>query len=514
MLGAAAALTQAQTHPPTSAAPAEGIGYAVLQGYVHDSTGEPAANAVVVLKPVAGTDTATTLTLTTHTDLRGAYRFAALPAGAYAVRAETAHGAATVDPVNLQEEETKTLELALVPSKSATDGTAAAPEFYDEPQFTVAGVTSATNSGGHGSDTVLRTTEALARATVSLSKESAASSTMQPSGATEDSLRDALARDPQNLAASRQLGKWLVGNGKAAQALPYLEPALRAAPGDPELHHLLGDVQEKLGNPLEAVREYQRAAELEPSEPNLFDWGSELLAHRAPEPATEVFAKGNRLFPTSVRMLVALGVAWYARGSYDQASLYLVRASDLDPGNPTPYLFLGRMQTVEPTPSSGSVERLARFAQTRPNDALANYYYAVSLWKQSAQGQDQGQDHDRSERVESLLRKAIDLDPKLGGAYLQLGIIYAQRADFPRAVGAFQKAIEASPDPSETLQEAHYRLAQAYGRVGEQAKAKEQLQLHAEITKKLKDDSDRNNSEARQFVISLQGASSATRPQP
>jgi hypothetical protein len=54
----------------------------------------------------------------------------------------------------------------------------------------------------------------------------------------------------------------------------------------------------KLGNPLEAVREYQRAAELDASEQYLFDWGTELLTHRALEPAAEVFTKGNRLFPS------------------------------------------------------------------------------------------------------------------------------------------------------------------------------------------------------------------------
>ena len=60
-----------------------------------------------------------------------------------------------------------------------------------------------------------------------------------------------------------------------------------------DLHHLLGDVDEKLGDSLEAVRHYQRAAELDPSEPHLLDWGAELLLHHAPAPAGEVFAKGS-----------------------------------------------------------------------------------------------------------------------------------------------------------------------------------------------------------------------------
>src|SRR5262249_16908077 len=111
-----------------------------------------------------------------------------------------------------------------------------------------------------------------------------------------------------------------------------------------ELHHLLADIEEKQSHPVEAVREYQRAAELSPSESNLFNWGAELLLHSAVDPAMEVFRKGNRLFPGSSRMLMGLGVAQYGRGSYEEAVKSLCRASDLHPEDPTPYLFLGRLQ--------------------------------------------------------------------------------------------------------------------------------------------------------------------------
>jgi tetratricopeptide (TPR) repeat protein len=306
-----------------------------------------------------------------------------------------------------------------------------------------------------------------------------------------------------------------------------LRDAATRNPKNPELHHRLGDVEEKLGNPLDAVREYQRAAELNPSEPNLFDWGSELLTHRALEPATEVFTKGSRLFPKSVRMLVALGVAWYARGSYDQAAQCLVNASDLAPDNRTPYLFLGKIQSVEGTPSEESVERLGRFAQLQPDDALANYYYAVSLWKQSASAvdtrSDKERENERSGRVESLLRKAVHLDPKLGAAYLQLGILYSQRKDFSRAISAYQTAIEVSPEEvgreqvrpenNETLEVAHYRLAQTYLRTGDKTKAQEELQLHDRLSKKTKENAERDRREIQQFVISLQNKNSVSNPQ-
>src|SRR5208282_4041845 len=525
-LMAALASSWAQSPEPAGNASVQGT----VQGHVRDSSGRPVANAAVFLQPETGTQAASIQI--THTDAEGVYRFAALREGAYTLRAEAnGYGQATFGPVVVANKETKTVDLALGPTKTSVKPGTQAPEFFDEPQFTVAAVTQATKSGGHGSDTVLRTTEALAKATLSLSKEPEGSATAAKSGAMESSLRNAVAREPENVEANRQLGKFLADNGDAKEALPYLEQASRLNPRDPELHRLLGSVKEKLGNPLEAVREYQRAAELDPSEPNLFDWGTELLTHRALEPATEVFTKGNRMFPKSVRMLVALGVAWYARGAYDQAAQCLVNASDLAPDDPTPYLFLGKMQSVETTPSEGSVERLARFAQLQPDNALANYYYAISLWKgsakesgkQSADATDNANNSELSARVESLLLKAVHLDPKLGVAYLQLGILYSQRADFSRAISAYREAIEVgaesansvvispgsdSPQSDDTLEEAHYRLAQAYTRTGDKVKAKDELELHDQLAKKTKEDTERQRREIQGFVVSLRGKDS------
>ena len=496
------ALVDACAQGQKSASAAEKFGS--LQGHVRDASGRPVVNATVSLH-LPGPSIATTgipwlPTQITHTDSQGAYQFSTVEEGDYVVLGGmvdepplghrvhiTRNATETIDldlPAKLTDEAKNAAPVKPAPEKPVVSG----PEFFDEPHFTVAGVTQATNSGGHGSDTVLRTTEALAKATVSLSKESGGGSNPPASVTTESSLRDTVARNPQ----------------------------------DPALHHLLGDVEEKLGNPLDAVREYQRAAELEPSESNLFDWGTELLTHRALEPATEVFTKGNRLFPKSVRMLVALGVASYARGSYEQAARCLVNASDLAPDNPTPYLFLGKMQSVETTPSEGSVERLRRFAQMQPDNALANYYYAVSLSKQSASAtdtrRDNDRDNDRSARVESLLQKAVHLDPKFGAAYLQLGILYSHRADFPRAISAYQRAIEVTPEAvspeqvtpeiNETLEVSHYRLAQAYLRTGDKVRAQEELQLHARLAKKIKDNAERERREIQQFVISLQNKNS------
>ena len=418
------------------------------------------------------------------------------------------------------------------------------PQFFDEPKFTVSGVTDATNPGGHGSNAIVRTTEALAKDTASLAPGNEAR--VPTSAAEEESLRQLADREPANVDTNRRLGKLLVEDGKAAKALPYLERASTAAPDDyasayelalayvgtgqyerardntrtllaaqdkakqpdaqrqAELHHLLGEVEEKLHDPLQAVREYQRAAELNPSEENLFDWGAELLVHRAYEPAINVFAKGNQLFTRSVRMLTGLGVANYARGSYDAAVQYLCQASDLDPKDSNPYLLMGKMQGGETIRTGCQEQRLARFVALRPESALANYYYALSL-----RSQREAADPGNAVRVRELLEKAVRLDPKLAAAYLQLGILSSEQGDLANEVRYYERAAQASPE----LEQAHYRLAQAYRRMGETSKAEAELKLYDQLSKRSGEQAERERRDIQQFVYTLQVQSPDARPQ-
>jgi tetratricopeptide (TPR) repeat protein len=512
-----APLTQAQS--PSSA------GEATVQGTVRDSLHRPVAGAAVHLQLNGGAHSLNALT-----DSNGAFKFSALHDGTYSLRAEmSGKGKAAVSSVVLGQNEAKTLDLMLS-SEELT--------FFDRPTFSVAGVTDTTSLGGHGSDTLVRTKDALAKATVSLSTSSSGSLPSAHNAEREDILRATVAREPESFEANHRLGTLLIEEGKPRDALPYLEHASRIQPGDydnayetalaragfgdyeharvkvrallakqekAELHHLLGDVAEKAGDPLEAVREYQRAAQLDASEANLFDWGAELLMHRAPEPAAEVFSNAHRAFPHSVRILLGLGVAWFIHGSYDQAIQYLGEASDLNPDDPNPYLFLGKIQSVEASEPAAITERVARFVRLQPQNAFANYYYAVSLWKQ----RNGPEDAQTAAHVESLLEKAVALDPKLGEAYLQLGILYSERKDFPKAIAAYQQAVALNPH----MEQAHYRLAQTYRLIGQNDKAQHELRLYEQISKEKVVQAERERSEIKQFVYTLRRQPSTSRPQ-
>jgi tetratricopeptide (TPR) repeat protein len=262
-----------------------------------------------------------------------------------------------------------------------------------------------------------------------------------------------------------------------------------------EPHHLFAEISEKLNDPLDAVREYRRAAELNPSEAYLFDWGAELLLHRAAEPAVEVFSNANRLFPHSARILAGLGASWYALGSYENAVQRLCEASDMNPDDSNAYLFLGKVQAVETEPSTAIMERLERFVKLQPENAMANYYYAISVWK----ARKSSDDAENFAQVKSLLEKATHLDRAFGSAYMQLGILYSERKDFSSAIAAYQDAIKATPD----LEEAHFRLAQAYRQAEEPLKAKAEMQRYEKISKEKAAVIERQRHEVQQFVYEL-----------
>jgi tetratricopeptide (TPR) repeat protein len=497
---------------------------ASIQGIIRDSRAKPVADVAVYLQ----SDGATPV-LITHTAADGTYQCARIPPGTYTLHS-TAPGFtdAAFGPFTLHPGETKKIDLELAPRSAANPPTQPVPpQLYDEPQFTIAGVADANNLGGHGSTATVRETESLTKGVTSLDKEPAHAA---PTGASAgiESLRSSVAQSPNSFQPNRDLGAALLSSGQPREAIPYLKHASQLDPGNydnsfdlarafalagdyqqarsllriilvshdrADAHRLLADVEEKLNDPLASVQHYQRAAELDPSEPNLFDWGAELLVHHANEPATEVFAKGNHRFPASARLLIGLAVAWNARGVFDKAVQYLCQASDLNPADPTPYLFLGRIQNPRNMPSEASAQRLERFARLQPQNALANYYYAVSLW----QGRKAPGDSTTAALVESHLQKAVELDPNLGLAYLQLGIFYAEKKDFSSATAAYRKAIEVSPE----LEEAHYRLSQAYLQIGEKDKAQQEIRLYDQLSKKNSDEFDRERRSIPRFVYTL-----------
>jgi tetratricopeptide (TPR) repeat protein len=347
----------------------------------------------------------------------------------------------------------------------------------------------------------------------------------------EAEFKKAVQLEPQNFDANHNLGEVYVRSGKLAQAVPYLEKAQRINPSSydngydlalayvetarladarpllhnllkqkntAELHNLLAQVEEKDKQFIVAANEYETAAHMDPSESNLFDWGSELLLHRTLEPAIQVFQQATERYPNSPRLLIGLGMALYSRGNYDDAVKFLLRAADLSPSDPSCYFFLSRAYDSSPTQADEVIQRFRRFAELQPSNPRAHYYYAMSLWK-GKRAQDPGLD---LQQIESLLRESLALDPAFADAHLQLGNLYSDRAKYADSIPEYQRALELNAD----LADAHYRLGQAYVRTGEKNRGQEQLQIYQRLREQHLADLDRQRAEIRQFVYSAKGS--------
>ncbi len=118
--------------------------------------------------------------------------------------------------------------------------------------------------------------------------------------------------------------------------------------------------------------------------------------------------------------------------------------------------------------------KLARYLQLEPEAPLANYLYAMAIWKQHPP-----LDPEMTQKVHGFLTNTVTIDPKCGDEYIQIGNLGPTQRKYPVAIDFYEKAIKANPQ----LSEAHYRLAMAYDRIGDQARAHQEFQLHDEIEK-------------------------------
>jgi tetratricopeptide (TPR) repeat protein len=306
--------------------------------------------------------------------------------------------------------------------------------------------------------------------------------------------------DPSSYDNGYDLALAYILTGKLADGRQLIHDLLKQK-NTAELHNLLGELEEKDGQFVAAENEYEAAAHADPSESNLFDWGSELLLHRTLGPAVDVFQKATERYPKSARLMVGLGVALYSRGNYDEAVTALLKGADLNPSDARCYLFLSRAYDSSPGQAQEVIQRFRRFAELEPGNAHALYYYAMSLWK-GKRAEDPDVDF---HQIEALLKKAVALDPNYPEAHLQIGNLDSAQNKYKDAIPEYVRARELNPD----LADAYYRLGQAYVRTGEKELAQQQFQVYQGIRQKHLADLDKQRAEIQQFVLSAKDGPAA-----
>jgi tetratricopeptide (TPR) repeat protein len=346
----------------------------------------------------------------------------------------------------------------------------------------------------------------------------------------EAEFKKAIQIEPDSFQANHDLGEFYAKAERVSAAIPYLKKAQMIDPSSyangydlalayeethdlslargqirallarqdmAELHNLLGEIEERSGNFIPAANEFQRAAEMNPSESNIFDWGSELLIHRTLEPAAEVFSRGLKRYPDSPRLAVGLGLALYQRGGYDDAVKAFLRATDLTPADARAYYFLSRAYESSPNQAEAVTQRFRRYAELQPKNARALFYYAMALWK----GKEKEVSGAGLEQIRGMLQRALGFDSSLTDAHLQLGNLYSRERKYAEAIPEYERALKLDPN----LPDAHYRLGQAYSHLGDTDRAQREFQIHQQLYQRQLAEDDKRQEEILQFVYSVKG---------
>jgi tetratricopeptide (TPR) repeat protein len=302
----------------------------------------------------------------------------------------------------------------------------------------------------------------------------------------------ALALNPGDADLTLDLALALEDSGdllKAKQAVAGMPGVDSSAPAQA----MLGDIEEKSGAFKEAVQAYQRAAALDPSEPNVWAIGVEFLRHWTFDGAIPEFEAGVSRFPASTRMRLGLGVAYFGNASYDKAVPVFADLLDGDSGNSFYSQLLGMACTAVMQESRPRCSSLLTYAQSHPRDAQASVYAATGIL--------QGQPSDQQmELAETLLRNAIAADPRQPEARYQLGILEQDRGQWAASIPDLEAAVAAKPE----LAVAHYRLGLAYRHAGRKKEAEQQMELHNKYKDEQQQDLGRRLRQVTLFLLKSQ----------
>ncbi len=477
-----------------------------LTGTIVGPSNRPIPGAKVTLTAADGSRQ------TARADQKGRYSFSSLEPANYDLVAEAAgYKPGRRADVRVTGGTSATVDLFLTASAASQpnpESTLALPTgFYDDTPLKASGVQTTIDAAGYSSQ--VQSPRRLLSEGPSLSLDPLSPRELETpkSTETEHRLREALRTDPDDFDANHQLGEYYLSAAKPAAGFPYLEKAQDLKPGDasnefdlaraylgtknaakaqqllrdlirrndsPEYHNLLGQADQALNDPASALKEFKLAAQMDPSEKNTFDLANELFfVTNSNGPAVEAFTRGVALFPNSVRMYIGLGIALYARNSYDAAIEALCHASDLAPSDSRPYVYLGKMYDVSKGRADEVAKRMRRFMETNPDNPLAYYYGALSLWK-GAHGDTQDID---GARIEALFKKSLALDKQSADTHLQLGILYHDQRREPDAIAEFEAAVRLKPDDPDP----HYHLAQVYLRMGDKQRGQAELQIYEKL---------------------------------
>ena len=284
-------------------------------------------------------------------------------------------------------------------------------------------------------------------------------------------LERAYQAQPSHHATAWNLALAYLQTGRLADARRVADASLAGASArgeQAEWQSLLATVDDRSGDPAGAARRHQRAAELDPSEKHLLEFGNHLTKYNATKAALELYAHAVQRYPRSASLRVGWGLALHAASRHDEAVAALCQAVDLDPADSRAIYFLGQLHDVAPALGAEVSRRLEGFVARYPKNASAHHFFALSLLNR---------DPPEEKRAAGHLLTAAQLAPENPKTWLALGNLHERASRDGAAEAAWRKVTTLDPES----EQAHYRLAGLYQRTGRTALAKQELALYQQL---------------------------------
>lgn len=341
----------------------------------------------------------------------------------------------------------------------------------------------------------------------------------------QNEFEQAASLNPNNETTQQGLGELWLNAEKPERALSAFQSALKLKPEDPDLEmdcatamvaagqmeaadellsklpgkeesaqaqELLGEIAEKRGGFKQAVVNFSRAVELDPSEPNAWMLGVELLRHWSFDPAVQEFVAAAAKFPTSTRLKLGLGAAYFGDAKYAESIPVFANLLQTDENNRLYAELLGMACTAVTESAKQQCSALLTYAKQHPRDTTAATYAASMLLTESST-------EEKTSVARNLLNHALAVNPKLPDAQYQMGMLKQNEGNWEGSIANLRSAIALKPD----LAQAHYRLALAYWRTGRKKDGQAEMELQKKYAKQEKEDLDKRLKQITTFIVDV-----------
>lgn len=263
--------------------------------------------------------------------------------------------------------------------------------------------------------------------------------------------RRILASLPHQPDALHFLGLLAHQRGQHADAVEWMDQALRAAPGHAPCHSNRGNALLALGRIDEAIASFRQALALDRdcAEAHL-NLGNALHRQGLPDEAIASYRRALRLVPRSAETHYNLGRVYAAEGKLDDATRSYRRAAALRPDYAEAHFNLGNVLQ----------------AAGQPDAARASYAQAVALKPDDAAAHNNlGAQFELAGQLEQALacyQRALALQPAFPEAHNNLGNVLLAEGRPDEAIASYTAAIHGRP----AYAEAHNNLGNALQATG------------------------------------------------